>query len=146
MTSEQLEELRRMSAREITKKYFPMLNDGRVSREQFSWLLSQASKATPEAPGATEANGNVSDDTTHDDKVLGRAQKQKLEGFLREGGWKSTSEILAKVYGVGHSGSARIAARVSDLRKDGIPIESRRKPDSRSIWEYRISEKLTEDA
>ena len=136
MTNEQLSELRKMSAGQIARKYTPLMMKTQITREQYDWLLSQGSSTSPEATESTETNETITDDTTHDDPISGGAQKHKLHKLLIDGGWHSTSEIVEKVYGEGMSLS-RVAARVYDLKKDGLKIESRKK--NKGVWEYRLS-------
>lgn len=142
MTTEQLAELRKMTAGEIARKYTPMLIRGQIKREQYDWLMSQGIKEKPlEAKNKTQENESnesvdtVSQFTTHESQEDGRTQKQKLEDFLEDGCWKSTIEIRDHVYGGDHLSMARIAARVYDLKQDGYEIESRKKQGN--IWEYR---------
>ncbi len=128
-----------MSVWEVTKKYLPMLNAGRIKREQYDWLIEQALKPHVEHFVETygEAIKKLSEDTTHDDEEVGRSQKARLLALLSDGEWHDTVEMLNKVYKVDdHAGIARPGARVFDLKKDGINIESRRKQGT--VWEYRI--------
>lgn len=143
MNPTQLEELKKMSAGQIARKYTPMLMKKEITRAQFDKLISLAS-TSPEATERTEKNekeeskDTISQFTTHEDESLGRTQKQKLKEVLKDGHWHDTVEILGRVYGQDQSGIARIAARISDLKKDGYGIESERK--NGSIWQYRLVE------
>lgn len=69
------------------------------------------------------------------------AQKDRVFAVLRDGYWHDTAELLEKVYGDSHRGTARIGARIADLKHDGYTIESRRK--SGPVWEYRITGQQT---
>lgn len=132
-----------MTAGEIARKYTPYLIRGEIKREQFDYLVSLGIQASPVTQNKPLEIGNESVDTisqftTHDDEVLGRTQKQKLEELLKDGDWKNTLEIRDRVYGGDHLSMARIAARVYDLKKDGHEIESRKKEGYPNIQEYRI--------
>lgn len=71
------------------------------------------------------------------------SQTDKLIALLKSTfAWTDTPTILEHVYGADHLGVARIAARVDDAKKKIGPqyrIESRRKPGSETVWQYRIS-------
>lgn len=136
MTSDQLEAIKRMSVWEITKKYLPMKNAGAITKAQYDFLISLAN-TSPEAQNGLEANETVlSDETTHDDEVAGRSQKERLLGLLKDKEWHSTVEIMEKVYGSERYGLSRVGARIYDLKKDGYQIESERLKDS--VWQYRL--------
>jgi hypothetical protein len=143
MTNEQLAELKKMSAGQIARKYTPYLIKKQITREQFDQLVKlgvQVEAEPQNAPleSASAAIDTVSQFTTHDDEVAGRTQKQKLLEVLKDGAWHPTTEILGKVYGLDHSGIARIGARIHDLKEDGHRIESEKLKDS--VWQYRLVE------
>lgn len=50
----------------------------------------------------------------------------------------STIEILETVYGVGHSGIARVSARILDLRSRGYDIEGWKDQENPSIYWYQL--------
>lgn len=136
MTNDQLEAIKRMSVWEITKKYLPMKNAGMIDKRTYDFLISLAN-TSPEAQNGLETNENVlSEETTHDDEMAGRTQKERLLGLLKDKEWHSTVEIMEKVYGDDRLGLARVGARVYDLKKDGYHIESERLKDS--VWQYRL--------
>jgi hypothetical protein len=66
-----------------------------------------------------------------------KSQVQKLHELLMDNKWHNTIEILESVYGIEHSGIARIGARIHDLKNLGYDIESRR-TKKKGIWEYRL--------
>jgi hypothetical protein len=66
-----------------------------------------------------------------------KSQVQKLHELLMDNKWHNTIEILESVYGIEHSGIARIGARVHDLKNLGYEIESRH-TKKKGIWEYRL--------
>jgi hypothetical protein len=68
-----------------------------------------------------------------------KSQTQKLYELLKDGERHSTREIQIFVYGSDHLGSARIAARIADLRKEGhdIPNAERDEHDPTVYW-YRM--------
>jgi len=143
MTQEQLETLKKMSAGQIARKYTPMLMKKQITREQFDRLIGLGVKDAPmpqNAPleSASAPIGTVSQFTTHEDELTGRTQKQKLLEVLKDREWHTTVEILGKVYGLDHSGIARIGARIHDLKEDGYRIESEKLKDS--VWQYRLVE------
>ena len=45
------------------------------------------------------------------------AQVNRLYDLLSDGNAYSTTEILNKIYGIGHSGYANIHGRITDIRK-----------------------------
>lgn len=68
-------------------------------------------------------------------------QVERLRELLADGQWHSTVEILGVVYGLEHSGIARIGARIWDLSKRlhaGESIESKRDPERKTVWLYRL--------
>lgn len=77
----------------------------------------------------------------HPNLVKGISQTAKLYQLLKDREWHRTPEILQTVYGSGHLGIARIAARVYDLNKkleeDELKVVSRKVHGS-PIWEYKI--------
>jgi hypothetical protein len=66
-----------------------------------------------------------------------KSQVQKLHELLMDNKWHNTVEILESVYGIEHSGIARVGARVHDLKNLGYEIESRC-TKKKGIWEYRL--------
>jgi hypothetical protein len=66
-----------------------------------------------------------------------KSQVQKLHELLMDNKWHNTVEILESVYGIEHSGIARVGARVYDLKNLGYDIESRR-TKKKGVWEYRL--------
>ncbi len=68
------------------------------------------------------------------------SQADRLLKLLSDGQPHSTIEILARVYGTGHSGVARIGARIADLKARGydIPDAVRDKENPTVFW-YRMS-------
>lgn len=169
MTTEQIQELRRMTYGDIVRKYLPMLTRGRITKIQYDYLLSQAGRDTGPPQGHTEPEASyrasqnsgredraiqpdsgapgsdaVADiisafgghETTHDERGTGLTQKARLLAVLKDYQWHSTTELLERVYGAGHLGIARLAARINDLRKDDYRIES--KKVGGTIWSYRL--------
>jgi len=79
--------------------------------------------------------------TTHPRRVSGLSQKNKLLTLLKTcHTWVETPAIQKAVYGGDHLGSARIPARICELRKEGYEIESRKVEGS--IWAYRLKESV----
>lgn len=64
------------------------------------------------------------------------SQAERLRRLLADGKPHSTPEIQHVVYGGDHLGTARIASRVNDLRKQGLTIESCRDRENPAIWWY----------
>lgn len=115
------------------KEALRRLRTGELTVEAYTREVDAIYGRQSEPAPAVQADVFGGSNTFH--PVAGR-QKERLLGVLRDGAWHDTSEILDKVYGDLHRGTARIGARVSDLKADGHVIESRRK--SGSVWEYRI--------
>jgi len=73
------------------------------------------------------------------------SQKQRLYNLLSDGKAHRTDEILETVYGVGHSGIARIGARINDLKKDGYIIDGKTDKVKKSLYWYRMEIKKEQD-
>ena len=66
-------------------------------------------------------------------------QTDRLYDLLSDGNAHSTTEILEKVYGVGHSGYANIHGRVTDIRKKyGVKIINLKDDKIKSLSYYQI--------
>lgn len=52
------------------------------------------------------------------------SQKERLKLILQDGCIHTVPELIKAVYGLGGPSSARLAARICDLRKDGYTINS----------------------
>lgn len=66
------------------------------------------------------------------------SQAEKLRQVLSDGAAHSTVELLDRVYGVGHSGIARLGARIKDLRDRGMEIESWKDNENKTVWYYQL--------
>jgi hypothetical protein len=69
------------------------------------------------------------------------SQVERLHDVLIDWQWHSTVELLDRVYGLDHSGIARISARVLDLKRKlpaNLTIESRQDKQHPTVWFYRI--------
>ena len=64
------------------------------------------------------------------------SQKARLLKLLQDMQWQNTNEIQRVVYGAEHLGSARVAARIADLKKDGWKIEGQ--DVTATLYEYRL--------
>lgn len=69
------------------------------------------------------------------------SQAKRLYALLADHQWHDTPEIQRYVYGGDHLGSARIAARIADLKADGHEIEGKKHPENPAIYLYRLVEK-----
>lgn len=67
------------------------------------------------------------------------SQADRLLQLLSDGEEHSTDEIMRRVYGAGHLGTARIASRINDLRNRGYEIpEARRDAENKTLFWYRL--------
>jgi hypothetical protein len=66
------------------------------------------------------------------------SQAERLRILLSDGKPHSTPEILDRVYGVGHSGIARIGARIADLKEKGCVIGGWRDEDNPTVYWYQM--------
>lgn len=136
MTSDQLEAIKRMSVWEITKKYLPMKNAGVIDKRTYDFLISLAN-TSPEAQNGLQTNENeLSEETTHDDEIAGKSQRERLRVLLSDKQNHTTPEIQEKVYGANHLGRANIPARILELKKAGLEIECTRLKGA--IFQYRL--------
>jgi hypothetical protein len=72
------------------------------------------------------------------DKPRLQIQLEAVRALMRDGKWRTLSEILAGIGGVGSEGG--VGARLRDLRKTkfgGLDIERRRRAEAEGLWEYR---------
>jgi len=69
------------------------------------------------------------------------SQADRLRQLLSDGQPHSTVEILERVYGTGHSGIARIGARIKDLRDRGCEIEGWKDRQNPTIFIYQMAVK-----
>ena len=67
------------------------------------------------------------------------SQAERIRQVLSDGQAHSTVEILQRVYGPSHSGIARIASRITDLRAEGFTITSWKDKQNPTIWFYQMS-------
>ena len=74
------------------------------------------------------------------------SQTDRLFELLISGRPVRTDEILDKVYGLEHSGIARIGARISDLKARGCEITSWPDPEKKSLWWYQLLRAPVEQA
>jgi len=132
MTKEQLAQLRTMTRSQIARKYTPLRTKGVITHAQYMYLMSEAVDKTEETQLDTaveiykhEFGGvEVSDQTTHTDKAVGKTQKARLLNLLSDGKWHDTTDIMNRVYKVGGKiGRCAIPQRIYDLRKEGYKIE-----------------------
>lgn len=65
------------------------------------------------------------------------SQAEKLLEILSDGERHTVPELIRRVYGLGNPSSARLAARVYDLRRRGYEIESD-ETKRKTIWFYRM--------
>ena len=66
-------------------------------------------------------------------------QINRLYDLLSDGNAHSTTEILNKIYGVGHSGYANIHGRITDIRKKyGVKIINFKDDKIKSLSYYQI--------
>ena len=66
-------------------------------------------------------------------------QTDRLYDLLSDGNAHSTTEILEKIYGLGHSGYANIHGRVTDIRKKyGVTIINFKDDKIKSITYYQL--------
>ena len=63
-------------------------------------------------------------------------QKEKLKTILQDGLVHTVPELIKLVYGLNKPSSARLAARVYDLRQDGYEIISN--PETATKWWYQM--------
>lgn len=69
----------------------------------------------------------------HQPSLLGRVPKtEKLLRILLDGQWHGTRELARRV------GHTFIVAKFALVHRDGHRIESRRHPDYRFQWQYRL--------
>lgn len=121
-----------MNAMEKMRKYLPLLTSGRITKEQYEFVLKIGERQV-----VSEAQPNVIQEQP---EFQSATQKQRLYNLLSDRLWHDTVEIMDKVYSIEEKkGICRIGARVYDLKKDGHEIESRRKVGSETVWEYRLS-------
>lgn len=66
------------------------------------------------------------------------SQTKRLLNFLSDCQPKTTIQILDNVYGVNHSGIARISARILDLRKKGHDIAGWKDTNNPTIYWYQL--------
>ena len=156
MTSEEVEKLKVMPVSERIKKYFPLKRGGKLTQQQYDWILALGIERSGKADrsgsdggiqaqavgtgGLGEGMGKVHEPpheyTTHPTTEIGGSQKERLLTVLSDGEWHTTVEIGERVYGF-HSGIYRIGARIHDLKKDGYDIHSQA-TDNKAIWRYRL--------
>lgn len=147
MTTEELTHLKQMSGAERLRKYWPLLQQGKITKAQYDFVLSLGrenkinleTEAEPEGDDSSTGivEGLIKEFGGHEIKTT---QKERLLALLSDGEWHTTPEIQTKVYGADHLGVARIASRVTNLRNDGYKIEG--KYYKKSIWMYRLSSKI----
>jgi len=147
-----------MTRSEIGIKYMKDRAFGKITEDQYAWLIKQGIEETqeiketlpePSVTSESEREGMTVEEieeafnpsrTTHTDKVEGTSQKAKLLNLLKDLEWHGTDQIQLIVYGADKLGVARIAARIHDLTKDGFEIESK-KTDG-TIWSYKMKSQL----
>ena len=66
------------------------------------------------------------------------SQAERLRRLLSDGQPHSTPEIMSRVYGGDHLGTARIASRVNDLRNKGLEITSWPDKEKPTVWWYKM--------
>ena len=153
-------QLEGMTLGEKIKKFLPLKNSGKISVEIFDQIVGYHApeEAAPEAPETlpvpvvqfgpppktmTETLLEAfpgSHEVEIDDQPLHEKQSQKarLLKLLSDFCWHDTPNIMAVVYGVGHSGVCRISERIRELKEMGYQIESRKK--SQTVQEYRLTD------
>ena len=70
--------------------------------------------------------------------LIMESQTTKIHKILSEGRPIRTDEIMDRVYGNDHLGLARIGARIWDIKKKGIRIESWPDKEHSTLWWYAI--------
>jgi biotin operon repressor len=148
MTKEQLAQLKKMTRSQIARKYTPLRTKGVITHAQYMYLMSQASDKTEQTQIDTaveiykhEFGGvEVSDQTTHTDKAVGKTQKARLLNLLMDGKWHDTNDIMLRVYRVDDKvGRCAIPQRIYDLRKEGHAIEKAHIKSN--LYKYRLIQK-----
>lgn len=147
MTQEQLQELKKMPKLDVVSKYFPLLFSGKITKEQYDWILKQIDDTPVQQAREEEGISQVPTSsgiehtsfTNHTDAGAGSSQKERLLDLLKDGQPHDTREIMEKVYKIEDekAGNCRIPSRISELRKDGYNI-----PDAHhvkgGVWGYRL--------
>ena len=158
MKPEQIEQLKQMSVMDRVRKYLPLLQNGKITQKQYDYILEIKNEVIPKNSGGVSSKNSQGNKNTGYVGEIGEitetiirefggkevesgktSQKERLLALLGDGEWHTTPEIQEQVYGANHLGVARIASRVSDLRKEGYDIES--KKYDKSIWMYRYIKK-----
>lgn len=66
------------------------------------------------------------------------SQTTRIFTFLSDGSWHSNFTLIKNIYKMNGPASARLAARIHDLKKRGYTIESRRDKVNRKRHWYRM--------
>jgi hypothetical protein len=147
MTGEQLEQLRRMTPKEIMTKYTPLLLKGEIDKDAYEWLLSQGSKIDLQDPYGKKKHDWSKQDieelteqfqTTHTEVIKGLSQKARLLILLKDGKWHTNKEIVKEVYGQDGRTYAHYQARVLDLKNDGHDIEGKWIDKKQGLYAYKL--------
>lgn len=66
------------------------------------------------------------------------SQVERIKTILEDGEWHSNFDLIAQAYGVSFPASARLAARINDLKKRDYFIEGKRDETNGKKYWYRM--------
>jgi biotin operon repressor len=156
MTQLELEALKMMSSRERIKRYQPMRLNGRITQQQYEYILllgrdevprNVQPQMAPQPPDEGYARNDIRvgggsvpqpDEKGTSSSAESGSQKEKLLALLKDKEWHTTVEIAEKVYCREQAGICRVGARIWDVKHAGYEIESRPHNGSKTVWEYRM--------
>ena len=66
------------------------------------------------------------------------SQVERIKAILQDGEWHSNFEIIELAYLMNHASSARLSARIYDLKKQGYDIEGKDDKNNQTKYWYRM--------
>lgn len=66
------------------------------------------------------------------------SQVERIKAILEDGEWHSNFDLIAQAYGVDFPASARLAARINDLKKRGHHVEGKHDKENAKKYWYRM--------
>jgi hypothetical protein len=66
------------------------------------------------------------------------SQVERIKNLLSDGEWHSNFDLIAQAYGVDFPASARLAARINDLKNRGYHVEGKHDESNHKKYWYRM--------